>query len=125
MAINLEPSTDLQATAEEAIEQTKEEACLAMDNYFDFLQKTISSCPTGGTQLGEKIKDYSERNIAVTREYLRNLSKARNFTDVARIQTAFMQSQFNAFGEQAKGLSAACSGTATDLVNKPFFGKAA
>ena len=73
----------------------------------------------------EKIKDYSERNIAVAREYMRNLSKARDFMDVVRIQTAFMQSQFNTFGEQAKGLSVACSKTAADLVNKPFFGKAA
>jgi hypothetical protein len=73
----------------------------------------------------EKIKDYSERNIAVAREYMRNLSKARDFMDVVRIQTAFMQSQFNALGEQAKGLSTAYSNTAKDLVKKPFFGKAA
>jgi hypothetical protein len=96
-----------------------------MDNYFDFLQKAVSSCPTGGTQLGEKIKDYSERNIAVAHEYLRNLSKAKNFTDVVRIQTAFVQLQFNEFSEQAKGLSVACSKTAADLVNKPFFREAA
>jgi len=37
-----EPLKDLQATA--------------MDSYFDFLHKTISSCPTGGTQLRRKIK---------------------------------------------------------------------
>jgi len=125
MAINPQSLTDLQTTADEAIEQTKEEAREAMDNYFDFLQKTISSCPTGGTLLGEKIKDYSGRNIAVAREYMRNLSKARDFMDVVRIQTAFIQSQFNAFGEQAKGLSTAYSNTAKDLVKKPFFGKAA
>jgi hypothetical protein len=75
--------------------------------------------------LGEKIKDYSERNIAVARKHLHNLSQARNFTEVMRIQTAFAQSQFNAFGEQAKGLSVACSKTAADLVNKPLFKKAA
>ena len=58
-----EPLKDLQATA--------------MDSYFDFLHKTISSCPTGGTQLGEKLKDYSEKNIAAARDYMRKMSQAR------------------------------------------------
>ena len=109
-----------QATSGEAIEQTKEEARGAMDNYFDFLHKTISSCPTGGTQLGEKLKSYSEKNIAVARDYMHKLSQAKDFTEVARIQTDFMQSQFNAFGEQAKGLGEAYSKTAADVVTKPF-----
>lgn len=56
---------DWQATSEGAIEQTKKEASGAMDNYFDFLHKAIASIPTGGTQLGEKLKSYSEENIAV------------------------------------------------------------
>ena len=101
-----EPLKDLQATA--------------MDSYFDFLHKTISSCPTGGTQLGEKLKDYSEKNIAAARDYMRKLSQAKDFAEVARIQTDFMQSQFSVFGEQAKGLGEAYSKAAADAVNKPF-----
>ena len=68
-----------QATSGEAIEQTKEEARGAMDNYFDFLHKTISSCPTGGTQLGEKLKSYSEKNIAVARDYMHKLESSQGF----------------------------------------------
>ena len=101
-----EPLKDLQATA--------------MDGYFDFLHETISSCPTGGTQLGEKLKDYSEKNIAAARDYMRKLSQAKDFAEVARIQTDFMQSQFSAFGEQAKGLGEAYTKAAADAVNKPF-----
>ena len=67
-----EPLKDLQATA--------------MDSYFDFLHKTISCCPTGGTQLGEKSKDYSEKNIAAARDYMRKLSQAKDFAEVARVQ---------------------------------------
>ena len=101
-----EPLKDLQATA--------------MDSYFDFLHKTISSCPTGGTQLGEKLKDYSEKNISAARDYMRELSQAKDFAEVARIQTDFMRSQFSAFGEQAKGLGEAYTKAAADAVNKPF-----
>ena len=116
---------DWRAKSEEAIEQTKEKSRGAMDNYFDFLHKTISSCPTGGTQLGEKLKDCTEKNIAATRDYMHSLSQAKDFTEVVRIQTEFVQSQFNAFGEQAKGVSEAYNKAAADVVNKPFFKKVA
>ena len=111
---------DWQATSGEAIEQTKEEARGAMDNYFDFLHKAIASIPTGGTQLGEKLKSYSEENIAVARDYMRKLSQAKDFTEVAQIQLDFAHAQFNAFSGQAKGLSEAYTKTAADAVNKPF-----
>jgi hypothetical protein len=48
------------------------------------------------------------------------LSQAKDFAEVARIQTDFMRSQFSAFGEQAKGLGEACAKAAADAVNKPF-----
>ena len=52
MAINFEPLTDLQATAEKGIEETKEEAHEVMDNYFDFLQKAVSIVPHGWDSIG-------------------------------------------------------------------------
>jgi hypothetical protein len=36
----------LKTTAEEAVEETREQARGAMDSYFDFLHKTVSSCPS-------------------------------------------------------------------------------
>ena len=91
-----------------------------MDNYFDFLHKAIASIPTGGTQLGEKLKSYSEENIAVARDYMRKLSQAKDFTEVAQIQLDFAHAQFNAFSGQAKGLSEAYTKTTADAVSKPF-----
>lgn len=68
-----------------------------MDSYFDLLAKATASIPTGGTQLGEKLKSYSERNIATARDYMRKLSQAKDFGEVLRIQADFAQAQFNAF----------------------------
>jgi hypothetical protein len=110
----------LKSTAEEAVEETREQARGAMDSYFDFLHKTVSSCPSGGTELGEKLKGYAETNIAAARDYMHKLSQAKDFTDVVRIQTEFIQSQFNAFGEQTKSLGEAYSKAAADTVSKPF-----
>ena len=40
----------------QAVEETKEQALAGADTYFDFLNKTISSFPSGGTDFGEKQK---------------------------------------------------------------------
>src|SRR5271154_7619475 len=76
MAIDTTLLEDFNSQAKRAVEQTKEQVLGAVDNYFNFLQKTISSYPTGGTELGEKIKSYAEKNIAATHEFLRKVGQA-------------------------------------------------
>ena len=55
-------------------EQTMEQAHWAVDNYFNFVQKIISSYPSGGTELGEKLKSCAEKNITVAHEFVQKLS---------------------------------------------------
>ena len=43
----------------------------AMDYYFDHLKETVASAPSGGTEIGEKVKAYAEQNISATRPRLR------------------------------------------------------
>ena len=120
MAKDAKPLEDLKANAERALEQTMEQTRGAVDNYFNFLQKTISSYPSGGTDLGEKLKSYAEKNIAATREFILKLSQAKDFQDVVRIQTEFMQTQMNAFGEHTKTLSEEFTKAATGAAKTPF-----
>jgi len=74
----------------------------------------------GGTELEEKLRSYAEKNIAAANEYVRKLGEAKDFQEVIRIQTEFMQAQFNAFGEQTKSLSEAFTKTITEAVKTPF-----
>ena len=110
----------MQARVEETIQRSKEEARRVIDSYFDLLHKAIASIPTGGTQFGEKLKSYSERNIATARDYMHKLSQAKDFREVFRIQVDFAQAQFNAFSGQARDLSEAYTKTAPDVLNTPF-----
>ena len=75
----------------QAVEETKGQALGAADTYFDFLNKTISSFPSGGTEFGEKLKSFAEKNVAATHQFIQQLSQAKDFQDVLRIQTEFMQ----------------------------------
>ena len=42
------------------------------------------------------LKSYAGKNIAAAQEYVNKLSQAKDFQDVSRIQTEFMQAQFSA-----------------------------
>jgi len=64
---------ELNAAAKQAMEQAHQ----AVDTYFDFLKKSVSSFPSGGTDLGEKLKDQSLQNITAVHELVKRLSQAR------------------------------------------------
>jgi hypothetical protein len=58
MAKDSKPLQELNAQAKQAVEETKGQVLGAADTYFDFLNKTISSFPSGGTEFGEKLKRF-------------------------------------------------------------------
>ena len=101
--------------------QTMEQVSGAMDTYFDFLQKTISSSPSGGTEFGEKLKSVAEQNISAARDYIHKLSQSKDLQDMMRIQSEFMQKQLSQFGEQAKTLSDAYTKAAADAAKTTIF----
>ena len=103
MAKEQKPADQMDAFSKQAMAQAHE----ALEIYFDFLKKSVSSFPSGGTELGEKLKDQSVQNIIAVREFVKKLSQAKDFEEAFRIQTEFMQSQLHAFGEQIKSLAEA------------------
>ena len=83
-----------------------------MDNYFSFLQNICSP------DLTEKMQTYTARNISASTECVRKLSQAKDFQEVFRIQTEFMQTQMNTFAEQARSLGEAYTKAATDATKR-------
>ena len=120
MAKDTKPMEEWNANAQRTLEQTMEHTRGVLGQYFKFLEQTLSSYPSGGTEFGEKLKSYAEKNIATAHEYVNKLSQAKDLQDIVRIQTEFMQVQLNAFGEQTKSLGEAFTKAATDAVKKPF-----
>jgi hypothetical protein len=104
----------------QAVEETKGQALGAADTYFDFLNKTISSFPSGGTEFGEKLKSFAEKNVTATHQFIQQLSQAKDFQDVLRIQTEFMRTQMQAFAEQATSLAESFTKTAASEIKMPF-----
>jgi hypothetical protein len=120
MADNSKSLEDLKANVQQALEKTAEQTRGALNSYFDFIQRAISSHPAGGSDLGEKLKTYTDKNISAAHELAPKLSQAKDLQDVVRIQTEFMQMQLNAFGEQAKSLGEEFTKIATGVMKTPF-----
>ncbi len=114
---------DWNITLDQLSEQIAEEVRGSVDKYLNFLQqnlqKTVSSFPLAGTDLGEIVKVSAEKNTTMARDYAHKLSRAKDFMEIVPIQTEFMQSQLAAFGEQIKSLGEAYNKVATDVLKTP------
>jgi len=65
------------------------------------------------------MKTYTEQNISASADCVHKLSQAKDFQEVFRIQTEFMQTQLNSFAKQARSLGEAYTKAVTDAT-KPF-----
>jgi hypothetical protein len=110
---------DFGENAKQAIERTTRRAREAADSYFNFVKEAVSSLPSGVTDLGEKLKSYAETNIVATHEFVLKLSQAKDFQEVARIQSEFMKAQMEAFGEHTKILAGEFTKAATGAIKTP------
>lgn len=99
----------------DAAKQMMAQATTAVDSYFDNLKQTISAAPSGGTEFGEKLKSFAEKNTTAMHDFIKKLSQARDLQEIARLQTEFMQAQVTAFGEQSKSLGESFAKAAGDF----------
>ena len=116
MAKDRKPADPMEALTRDAMAQAHQ----VVDTYFDFLKRSVSSFPTGGTELVERLKDQSVQNITAVHDLIKRLSQAKDFKEALRIQTEFIQSQFQAFGEQMRSVGEVYSKEGASGVKVPF-----
>jgi hypothetical protein len=104
MAEDKDPLEAFTATAEQ------------MKNYFGWLQTSMSAFPWSNTNLNRILLSNATQNVAATFAYMQKLSLAKNFQDVVKIQTEFMETQMKSFNEQARGLSEIYAKAAQDAM---------
>ena len=106
---------DLDATAEQTVEQVRG----LEENYFSVLQKTMSGIPWI-VDLNRKAQSSAEQHFAAGLKFAHKLSEAKDFQDLARIQTEFWQSELIALNEQTKTLGKAYTKAVADAVSPPL-----
>jgi hypothetical protein len=116
MAKDKEPLQSLTASAERTTEQITKQA----QDYFEWLQKTMSALPWRNTNLNRILLTNATQNVTATFAFVQKLSQAKNFQDVVKIQTEFMETQMNSFNEQAKIIGEIYAKAAEDAMKTPF-----
>ena len=86
----------------EMMTQNFEQSRKAMEKYADLFEKGIKASPWLDGDLNRKMQSYIEKNMAVTNEFMRKLSEAKDVQTFWRIQTDFMQTQWKTLSEQMK-----------------------
>ena len=120
MAKDKEPFESLTATAAQTAEQMTKQTQGAMENYFGWLQSTMSALPWSNTNLNRILLSNATQNVTATFAFMHKLSQAKNFQEVVKIQTEFMEKQMNSFNQQAKILGEIYTKAAEDAVKAPF-----
>jgi hypothetical protein len=120
MAKDKEPFESLTATAAQTAEQMTRQTQGAMENYFGWLQSTMSALPWSNTNLNRILLSNATQNVTATFAFMCKLGQAKNFQEVVKIQTEFMEAQMNSFNEQAKILGEIYAKAAEDAMKSPF-----
>jgi hypothetical protein len=120
MAKDKEPFESLTATAAQTAERITKQTQGAMENYFGWLQTTMSALPWSNTNLNRILLSNATQNVTATFAFMHKLSQAKDFQEVVKIQTEFMEKQMNSFGEQAKILGEVYTKAAGDAMKTPF-----
>jgi hypothetical protein len=99
-----------------ATEQMTKQAQGAMENYFGWLQTAMPTFPWSNTNLNRVLLSNATQNVTAVFAFVQKLSQARDFQDVVRIQTQFMEMQMKSFSEQATVLSELYTKAAQDAM---------
>jgi hypothetical protein len=93
-----------------------EQARKAMESYFGFFQKNLVVSPLLDSELNQKMRTYTEKNMAAAGEFVQKLTHAKDFPDFLRIQTEFMQAQWKALSDQAQDITATAAKGMTNVM---------
>jgi hypothetical protein len=80
----------------------------------------MSTLPWSNTNLNRILLSNATQNITATFAFVQKLSQAKNFEEVVKIQTEFMEAQMISFNEQAKIIGEIYTKAAADAVKPPF-----
>lgn len=112
MAKDRKPFEDLSTNAK----QTMGQAQGAAETYLGWLKKSMSTSPWADADLSKKLMAYAERNIAANFEFVQKLSQVKDFQELVRVQSEFMQAQLQSFGEQAKDIGEVSTKAVADAI---------
>jgi phasin family protein len=110
--------TDMRKITEQSVEQAR----TAISGYLQFFRRAVPVTVMGGSEMSDKILNYTERNVASAFEFAQRLAQVRDVPALAQLQTDFIQAQMQAMTEQTKDLSETITKAMMDSLKTPTKG---
>jgi phasin len=115
---NFEIPTEMRDMAEKSVEQARK----AFDGFMGAAFKAAGTLEdssdvlhAGSKDISRKALTYAEQNVAAALDFASRLVKANDPQHVLQLQSEFVRSQLQAFGEQAKDIGSSAGKLATDV----------
>ncbi len=116
MAENETPADQVRSVMTKNLEQAQE----AIASYFQLVEKSISASPLGATDQTKTFRNYVERSVAASFGLSDKLLRAKDFQDVLRIQTEFLQTELKALTEKSKDFCEPTTKPVSDVTRVPI-----
>src|SRR5215218_1222125 len=88
-----------------SMDQTTEQAKQGLDQFMGSAQQATDTVQRNARNIGQKVLTFAERNICATLQFGQRVLQARDMSEVVKLQTEYVNAQFQAFTEQAKELT--------------------
>nr|WP_321445692.1 TIGR01841 family phasin [uncultured Cohaesibacter sp.] len=118
---NFEVPEQVREMAEKGVEQARK----AYDEFASAASEAVSKAETsaetmrnGAVDLNKKALSATEESMNASFDLATNLVKAKDIQEVMELQTKYVQSQMQRFGEVARELGEAATKTAVDATKK-------
>ncbi|WP_114011345.1 phasin family protein [Cohaesibacter intestini] len=118
---NFEVPAQVREMAEKGVEQARK----AYDEFASAASEAASKAETSAESMRNGAVDLNKKALAATEESMNasfdlatNLVKAKDIQEVLELQTKYVQSQMQRFGEVARELGEAATKTAVDATKK-------
>ncbi len=116
----------MRAMAEKAVAQTREGYEVAKGNMEETVhawEKSFDAYGQGAAAFQQKLLEIAQSNMNSSFDFAKKLSGAKDFSEVAKMQSAFMQKQLATFSDQAgeiRALSAKVAENASEPLKNQF-----
>jgi phasin len=98
-----------------ALTETLERLRRASADYFELLEKGLSSSRLPAADQAKQFCGHLQRNVTSTFDLGERLIKAKDMQDAARIQSEFFQDQMRSLTDQARSMSESAMKAATGV----------
>jgi hypothetical protein len=117
--MNTTPAFEIPSDMYKITEKSLEQVQVAINNYLQFLRRTVPDSAMGGSEVSDRVLGYAQRNVTAAFGFAQRLAQVRDLQQLTGLQMEFIQAQMQALTVEAKELGETITKMAMDVAKNP------